>query len=114
MTARIMEDQGMNFSGNRHPDKERKSVLQMLWNFVSILIITVLLVQWPATVSPVPRPFQEEWPTIIEMMDWAGTNDGTGKLSQDAYEKKWELYYGIGTKITRELINGSKKTEVEN
>ena len=88
---------------------EQRRVLQMLWNFVSILLITVLLVQWPA--PSVRRPFKEAWPTIIEMMDWAGTNDGTGKfrkISQDAYEEKWEIFYGIGTKLTREYINGTE------
>jgi len=92
-------------------EKERGRVLQALWNFLSVLIICTLLVRWPVPAPVVPRPFKEEWPTVIEMMDWAGTNDGTGKfrkISQDAYEEKWEMMYGIGTKITRELINGAE------
>ena len=56
MTGRMMEDQGMNFSGDRHPDTtDRSRVLQMLWNFVSVLVITVLLVQWPAPCVHVPE-----------------------------------------------------------
>lgn len=108
--GRIMGEQGMNIQEMpRHPpDKERGRVLQMLWNFLSITIITVLLYQWPDPPSALPEPpFAEEWPTIIEMMDWAGTNDGTGlfrKETQDAYEDKWEIWYGIGTQIMREIM----------
>lgn len=122
--GRWMLNQGMNFSGGGQ-DKERRRVLQMLWNFVSILIISTLLYHWPspAALPLVPeRPFEEAWPTVVEMMDWAGTNDGTGKfrkISQDAYETKWEMHYGIGTKITRIYINGKdindgvEKTEID-
>ena len=48
----------------RRTKKERGRVLQALWNFVSILIILIMCYHWPASVSPVPRPFVEEWPTI--------------------------------------------------
>lgn len=112
--GRMMGEQGMNIQElPRHPqNKERRSVLQMLWNFLSILIICVMMVQWPVPCihDSVVRPFEEEWPSRLEIQEWCGANmDGElGEKTDRLYGAKWELYYGIGTKITREIINAER------